>query len=207
MCICQILINGFMAAECRNNDTGMKKKSLFLDRDGVINKRIVDGYVRNPGEFHFLDGVLDVISILARKFDYCFVVTNQQGIAKGLMTEKDLQNVHDEMLEDIMKANGRIDRVYYCPEHHTKNPYCRKPNPGMALQAQKDFPDLDFESSVMVGDSISDIEFGYRLNMKTVFIETKKDIDIEKLAEIQNKIDFSFASLKDFALHSDKIIA
>jgi D-glycero-D-manno-heptose 1,7-bisphosphate phosphatase len=185
----------------------MKKFSLFLDRDGVINKRIVDGYVRNQEEFVFLDGVLNVMPLLARKFDYCFVVTNQQGIAKGLMTENDLKTVHDKMMEEIEKVNGRIDRVYYCPEHHSTNPHCRKPNPGMALQAVEDFPEVDFEYAVMVGDSISDIEFGHRLNMKTVFIETKKDIDKDKLAEIKNKIDFSFASLKDFALHSDKIIA
>ena len=92
----------------------MKMWAIFLDRDGVINDRIVGGYVRNWTEFDFLEGVLDAMPILARKFDYIFVATNQQGIAKGLMTVEQLEKVHAQMLEEIAKCNVTIDKVYYC---------------------------------------------------------------------------------------------
>ena len=179
----------------------MKKWTLFLDRDGVINDRIVGGYVRKWDEFHFLEGVLEAMPILARKFNRILVVTNQQGIAKGLMSEDDLQQLHAQMLTEIEKQGVKVDKVYYCPKHEKENPPCRKPNTGMAQQAKIDFPDIDFDCSMMVGDSISDIEFGYNMKMKTVFIETKTDINTVALAAIKDKIDYSFPSLIEFAAH------
>jgi D-glycero-D-manno-heptose 1,7-bisphosphate phosphatase len=184
----------------------MKKRTLFLDRDGVINERIVGGYVQNWKQFNFLDGFLEAMTFLARKFDYCFVVTNQQGIGKGLMTKNDLEKIHNKMVQEIETKQGFINKVYYCPELHIYNPHCRKPNTGMAEQAKQDFPDLDFQNSFMVGDSISDMEFGFRLNMKTVFINTKKDIDKLKLRSIADKIDYNFSSLYEFANNIDYII-
>ena len=175
------------------------KKALFLDRDGVINQRIVGAYVRNMQEFRFLDGVLDALAILARKFDYCFVVTNQQGVAKGLMHETDLIQLHAQMLQTIHQHGGSIDKAYYCTLHERDNPPCRKPNTGMGLQAKTDFPSVHFEHSVMVGDSISDIEFGLNLGMQTVLIETKKDIDVAALERLNSKIDHRFASLLEYA--------
>jgi histidinol-phosphate phosphatase family protein len=177
----------------------MKKWTLFLDRDGVINDRIVGSYVRNWSEFEFLDGVLEAMPILARKFDCIVVVTNQQGIAKGVMTEADLNKVHARMLEEIEKKGGRIDQVYFCAEHERDNPPCRKPNVGMAEQAKSDFPRINFDHAIMVGDSITDIEFGFNMNMKTVLIETKVDIDLAKLEQIKNKIDYKYSGLETFA--------
>lgn len=184
----------------------MKKWTLFLDRDGVINERIVGGYVRKWAEFNFLDGVLEALPILARKFDCIVVVTNQQGIAKGVMTDEDLNRIHANMLEEVTINGGRIDKIYYCSEHERDNPICRKPNIGMALEAQFDFPKIDFEYAIMVGDSVSDIEFGYRMKMKTVLIETKMDIDIVTLKKIEDKIDYKFSSLSLFANHIDQYI-
>ena len=184
----------------------MKNWALFLDRDGVINDRIVGGYVRNWAEFVFLEGVLEAMPILARKFNHIFVVTNQQGIAKGLMTEKDLELLHTKMLHEIAQSGGKIDKVYYCPKHQNEHPPCRKPNTGMAKQAQADFPSIDFDCSIMVGDSISDIEFGKRMNMKTVFIETKTDIDPNKLLAIKDKIDYAFPCLYEFAQNLEMIV-
>lgn len=184
----------------------MEKWTLFLDRDGVINERIVGNYVRKWEEFVFEKGVLEAMPILARKFDRIVVVTNQQGIAKELMTAQDLEIVHQQMLDVLHLNHGRIDKVYYCPLHEKENPACRKPNPGMALEAQLDFPEIIFKRSVMVGDSISDIEFGKRLGMKTVFITTKKDILPAKLAAIQEQIDYSFPSLLTFAQNASNII-
>lgn len=184
----------------------MDNWTLFLDRDGVLNDRIVGGYVRNWQEFSFLDGVLEAMPILARKFKTIVIVTNQQGIAKGLMTEDDLKLVHQEMCAVIEASGGRIDKVYYCPEHHSKNPHCRKPNIGMGEQAKQDFPTIDFKQSIMVGDSVTDIEFGKRLDMKTVFIETKFDIDPNKLLAIKDQIDYAFPSLRQFVTKLDTII-
>jgi len=184
----------------------MKRWTLFLDRDGVINNRIVGSYVRNWSEFEFLGGVLEVMPILARKFDCIVVVTNQQGIAKGVMTESDLNKVHAKMLEEIKKKGGRIDKVYFCAAHERENPPCRKPNVGMAEQAKSDFARIDFDCAIMVGDSITDIEFGYNMNMKTVLVETKADIDPIKLEKITNQIDYKYPDLYTFANDLNNII-
>ena len=149
--------------------------TLFLDRDGVINQRIPGRYVADIEEFVFWDGALEAMRFFAKKFEKIIVVTNQQGIGKGLMTDAQLAHVHAHMREQIELAGGRIDAIYYCPKLAKDNPECRKPNIGMALQAQADFPDIDFEKSIMVGDSVTDMQFGLKLNMKTVFIQTKPE--------------------------------
>ncbi|CAA6829770.1 MAG: D,D-heptose 1,7-bisphosphate phosphatase [uncultured Aureispira sp.] len=184
----------------------MKKWTLFLDRDGVINNRIVGSYVRNWSEFEFMAGVLEAMPILARKFDCIVVVTNQQGIAKGLMTEDALRKVHARMLEEIEKQGGRIDQVYFCAQHERENAPCRKPNVGMAQQAKIDFPKIDFNQAIMVGDSITDIEFGHNMKMKTVLVETKVDIDPTQLERIKDKIDYTYSDLQTFAKNIHNIL-
>ena len=169
--------------------------TLFLDRDGVINKRIPDDYVRNISQFSFLTGSLKAIVQLNNLFGLVVVVTNQQGIGKGLMTQEDVDSVHDYLIRQVEKAGGCIERVYTCPALAKDNAICRKPKLGMGLQAKEDFPLIDFKRSVMVGDSISDMEFGIGLGMKTVFIETKTDIDAAKIPVV----DYRFSSLWDFA--------
>ncbi len=144
--------------------------TLFLDRDGVINKRLVDDYVKIWEEFEFLPGVKEAINKLSKMFGRIIIVSNQQGVGKGLMTEDDLKEIHSKMITEIEEAGGCIDAIYYCPELKENNPECRKPMPGMALQAQKDFPEIDFDKSIMVGDSPSDMEFGIHLGMVTVFV-------------------------------------
>lgn len=171
------------------------KKTLFLDRDGVINRRIVGDYVTTVSSFEFLDGAEAALSGLARKFDYILVVTNQQGIAKGRMTEADLEAVHAYMRHCVEQKGGRLDGIYYCPEHERDNPCCRKPRSGMARQAQADFPDLDFGHALMVGDSVSDLEFGQRLGMDTVLITTKPDLDRVAYAGVQGSVLAELPSL------------
>ena len=139
--------------------------TLFLDRDGVINKRIPGQYVRLWEEFEFLPGVLEALSLFQSIFGRIVIVTNQQGIGKDLMTEADLEAVHRQMLQEIHATGGRIDGVYHCPDLAYENSFCRKPNPGMAYQAKKDFPEIDFKRSLMAGNSLSDIQFGCRLGM------------------------------------------
>ncbi len=169
--------------------------TLFLDRDGVINERIPGSYVRKVEEFVFLPKVLDALSILAQHFATIVIVTNQQGITKGVMTEEDLQSVHQAMKQAVSVAGGRFDEIYYCKELATSNPWCRKPNPGMAHQAKADFPQIDFTKSIMVGDSISDMEFGQRLGMKTVYLPTKEE---EHAAGKLLKVDMRVESLWEF---------
>lgn len=162
--------------------------SLFLDRDGVINKRIVDDYVKKWDEFEFLDGVIDAIKKFSSVFGKIVVVTNQQGIGKGLMRPEDLELIHRNMVYELTYFGGRIDKAYHSPFLASENHPTRKPAIGMALQAQKDFPEINFEKSIMVGDSGSDIEFGKNAGMKTIYIgETNKynaDLHCASLKEL-----------------------
>jgi D-glycero-D-manno-heptose 1,7-bisphosphate phosphatase len=145
-----------------------KSWTLFLDRDGVINEKKND-YVKNISEFSFINDAIEALSMLSSLFGNIIVVTNQRGVGKGLMSENDLNIIHTRMQDLVLMGGGRIDKIYYCtgvPE----TSFCRKPNIGMALKAKNDFPEIDFEKSIIIGDSKSDMEFGKRLNMKTVFV-------------------------------------
>ena len=170
--------------------------TLFLDRDGVINRRLKDDYVKNWGEFEFMTGVLDVWPRLAALFGRIIVVTNQQGIGKGLMSVEQLDLIHARMKAAVEKAGGRIDLILYCPDLSSKVPNCRKPNPAMGHQAKEYFPEIDFKKSVMVGDSITDIQFGENLGMKTVWVRGKED-EYHRLRKMdrQLKIDYRLKGL------------
>ncbi|MBO4282862.1 MAG: HAD-IIIA family hydrolase [Bacteroidales bacterium] len=144
-----------------------KQWSLFLDRDGVINRRIVDAYVRDPSEFVFLPRVPEAMALLRRTFGYVFLVTNQQGIGKGLMGVDDLERVHAYMESAL---DYPFDHIYFCPDLASSGSRFRKPETGMAEQARKDFPAVDFSKSVMVGDARSDMLFGEKAGMYTVFL-------------------------------------
>lgn len=150
-----------------------KQSALFLDRDGVINRRLVGQYVRSWKEFAFLPGVLDAIAILSEFYRRIFIVTNQQGIGKGLMTHEDLQVIHRNMREQIHAEGGRIDSIYYCPDLANSGSLRRKPAPGMALEAATDFPDIDLKQSVMIGDTESDIAFGNQAGMQSVLVASQ----------------------------------
>ncbi len=147
--------------------------TLFLDRDGVINKRLINDYVKNIDEFEFLPGVEKSIARLTKIFGKIFVVTNQRGIARKLMTLEDLLLINDFMLRKIENAGGKIDKVYFCPHDRNEGCGCRKPAPGMAFKAQQEFCGIDFSKSIMVGDTDSDIEFGKNAGMITVHITTE----------------------------------
>lgn len=168
--------------------------SLFLDRDGVINKRPLNDYVKSIPEFQFLDKVLESISRFSIMFKYIFIISNQQGIGKKIMTVEDLEGIHDYMKNEIERNGGRIDSIYYAPQLKTEKTIMRKPGIGMGLQAKKDYPDIDFSKSIMVGDALTDMLFGKRLNMKTVFIGNDKDVLINN----STIIDYRFNSLYQF---------
>ncbi len=167
--------------------------TLFLDRDGVINRRIEGGYVKTPAEFEFLEGVPQSLALLNKYFSPIIVVTNQQGIGKGLMSEAELEHVHHYMLKTLENKGAHIDRIYHCPALESAKDPCRKPSPGMALRAKKDFPHIRFHHSVMVGDSISDMLFGSRTGMLNVFIGKP-----EAARKYPGLIHLCFNSLADF---------
>lgn len=159
--------------------------TLFLDRDGVINKKIENNYVKCWEEFEFICGSLEAIGNLSKKFGKIIIVTNQRGIGKGLMAESDLFFIHDKMLSEIKKNHGHIDKIYFCADISEKSQN-RKPNIGMALMAKIDFPEIEFNKSVIIGDSESDIQFGKRLGMKTILIQNK-NLEVDSEADILQK--------------------
>lgn len=171
--------------------------TLFLDRDGVINERIMGDYVKRTDEFILLPGVAKAISKANRLFSHVFVVTNQQGIGKGLMTERNLSEIHAYCSELLKVENGHIDRYYFAPNLASENSDLRKPNTGMALLARQEYPGTDFHKSIMVGDSDSDIEFGRKLGMKTVFIRHSGAADHE-VADLTCDSLESFINLLDY---------
>ena len=145
--------------------------TLFLDRDGVINEELPGDYVKKPEAFVFYPGVPEALAILQQHFGRILIVTNQRGIGRGLMTHEDLHQVHGYMQQVLQEAGVYLHAMYYAPDLAGDAPD-RKPNTGMGLKAKADFPDLDFTRSVMIGNHDSDMLFGKRLGMKTVFVTT-----------------------------------
>ncbi|MCK9220429.1 MAG: HAD-IIIA family hydrolase [Bacteroidales bacterium] len=169
--------------------------TLFLDRDGVINTRIIDDYVKSWDQFSFLPGVLPALKIFSGIFGKIIVVSNQQGIAKEVMTVQDVEQIHQRMIQESNSSGAVIHAVYYAPQLASSGSVMRKPNVGMALQARKQFPEIRFKRSVMVGDSLSDMLFGKRLDMKTVFLSHDSSLPNKN----PRLIDFFYPDLKSFA--------
>lgn len=170
-----------------------KTWTLFLDRDGVINIEKHLDYIHTWDEFKFYDGAKVAIKIFTEKFNRVIVVTNQKGVAKGVTKEDNLRLIHTNMVAEVEKVGGKIDAVYYCPDMESPN---RKPNPGMGLQAIKDFEDIDVSKAIMVGNTLSDMGFGRNLGVKNIFLTTTRpEVDTS-----HQSIDAVYPSLIAFAL-------
>ena len=130
--------------------------TLFLDRDGTINVHILGDYVRTPGQFKFLPGVLEEFPRWAAHFRRIIIVTNQRGVGRGLMTDADLASIHQLLLRSVQDAGGRIDAILVSTAVDDSDPR-RKPNPGMYREARQLFPDI--RKSIMLGDGACDREF------------------------------------------------
>jgi D-glycero-D-manno-heptose 1,7-bisphosphate phosphatase len=143
---------------------------VFLDRDGTINVKAREGeYVSTPEELELLPGAAQAISRLNQAGVWVAVVTNQRGIARGKMTEGDLEVVHARLAASLAGHDAHLDAIYHCPhEHGTCS--CRKPEPGLLLRAQREHPGLSFAASAMVGDEDSDVQAGRRLGTTTVLL-------------------------------------
>jgi len=173
--------------------------AIFLDRDGVINRKRPEGdYVKSWEEFEFLPGALEGIRLLAGLARRLIIVTNQRGIARGRMSEADLARIHANMREAIGAAGGRIDAIYHCP-HEEGSCECRKPRPGLFLQARRDFPEIDFARSLVVGDARSDIEAARRVGAPAALIGAadsglEADLAAGSLEELAHRLGAGLSS-------------
>lgn len=150
-------------------------KAVFFDRDGTINVNI--GHLYEPEKLAFIDGIPELIRKYNDNGYKAIVITNQAGIAKGYYTETNMRYLHDYMNEQLMEHWGaHIDAFYFCPHHpdFTGECNCRKPKPGMILQAIKDF-DIDVSQSILYGDKPSDIEAGEACGIRSILVEGKED--------------------------------
>lgn len=172
-----------------------KSWTLFLDRDGVINVETPGTYVTTWEEFIFCDGAKEGLNMLNDIFGNIVVVTNQRGVGRGIMSMDTLREINANMKAGIKEAGGRVDRIYACTAVEDTD-HNRKPNTGMALQAKEDYPEIDFRRSIIVGNSLSDMEFGKRMAMHTVFLTTKHG----PYTLPHDLIDEQFDSLKSWAM-------
>lgn len=169
----------------------MSNKAFFLDRDWTINED--RGYISNINDVYIYPRSIEALKIIKSKGYLIIIVTNQAGIAMGLMTKKKVEEVNSHIIRDISKEGINIDALYYCPYHPTKgkNKYkkesnFRKPEPGMLIKASRDFK-IDLNSSYMIGDKISDIEAGKKAGCKTVLVKTgfgEKSLEHLKFSEL-----------------------
>jgi D-glycero-D-manno-heptose 1,7-bisphosphate phosphatase len=142
--------------------------TLFLDRDGVINQKLEGRYVTNFNEFVFVKNSDLAIRKLHKIFKRILIVTNQQGIGKGIMTEDDLNLLHLQMQRKLNPDFDLIDKIYFCPCLEGDSCNCRKPKTGMLEKAKLDFPEIIIKNSFLIGDSESDIEAGNKFGLKTI---------------------------------------
>jgi len=160
-----------------------KRKALFLDRDGVINKE--KNYVFKIEDFEFIDGIFDFCEHFQRKGYLIFVITNQAGIARGFYTADDYSALTDWMVVQFAKRNIYISKVYHCPHHPeiTGTCDCRKPNPGMILQAAEEF-NLELKDSILVGDYEHDLKAGENAGIVKNYLFRDKD-DFERIIRLE----------------------
>ena len=155
-------------------------KAIFLDRDGVMNKNVKD--MKTPEQFELLEGVSEAIKKINDAGYLVIIITNQPTISKGFLTFKDMSRIHDKMNKELNKHNAYIDAIYICPHHPEKgfigeipelkiNCNCRKPKPGLLLDAIKDY-NIDRQHSWMIGDSMTDIVAGKNASIKTAFVSS-----------------------------------
>lgn len=142
--------------------------TLFLDRDGVINQKLEGRYVTNFNEFVFVKNSDLAIRKLHKIFKRILIVTNQQGIGKGIMTEDDLNLLHLQMQRKLNPDFDLIDKIYFCPCLEGDSCNCRKPKTGMLEEAKLDFPEIIIKNSFLIGDSESDLEAGNKFGLKTI---------------------------------------
>ena len=158
----------------------MKNIAFFLDRDGVINKERKD-YVKNISEFDIIDGSLEAIKLIKENGFYVVIITNQSAINRGIISIEKLSNIH-KLLNDRLQIEfkTKIDGIYFCPHTPEENCECRKPKPGLFLEAAKEL-NIELEKSVMIGDSQKDVEAACAVKCKSILLKNNERlIDVVK---------------------------
>jgi D-glycero-D-manno-heptose 1,7-bisphosphate phosphatase len=168
---------------------------IFLDRDGVLNRKLPEGaYVSTWEQFQWLPGAVEAVARMTHAGWAVMVVTNQRGIALGKLTVAQLELLHENMRADLEREGARLNAIYYCPHDHGEC-RCRKPDSGLFEQAWEQFPEANAQNSVVIGDSLSDIQAGKRLGMKTIFIRGEEDRQKQGADEAANLADAIAGSL------------
>ena len=173
-------------------------KALFLDRDGIIN--VDHGYVHKIEDFEFVEGIFQLCQLAIVQGYSIFVITNQAGIARGLYTVDDFETLTLWMIEQFAKQHIKIEEVFYCPHHPSKgvnvfkkNCQCRKPAPGMLLQAQRKY-NIDLQASIFIGDKISDMQAASTAGIaKRILVASRyqqdENITATRVAELLSAVD------------------
>jgi len=155
----------------------MSRRAIFLDRDGVINMKPPAGdYVRHSSEFRLVPTIAGWIRLFNVLDFAVIVVTNQRGIARGLMSHSDVEEIHNRMLSELAAEGARIDDIFYCPHDYNDNCNCRKPKTGMVEAARQKW-DIDPAGSLMIGDSDKDAELAVRAGMKFLRVDEGRLMD------------------------------
>ena len=151
----------------------MKQKAVFLDRDGVINDDTGHYYIYRPEDFRLNAGVTEGLKLLSDAGFKLIIVSNQGGMAKGIYTKDDISSVHEKLTEELKKHSLKVDAIYYCPHHESVSDCdCRKPKPGMILDAIEEF-NINPMKSYLIGDSERDITAGKSAGLKECFLIEK----------------------------------
>jgi D-glycero-D-manno-heptose 1,7-bisphosphate phosphatase len=171
-------------------------KAVFFDRDGIVNVLLDNAYVRNINEFEFIPEFFDFYKIAKKLGFLTIIITNQQGIGKGIMTDEGLKIVHEFMQNEMLRLTGsKFDDIFSCGELHSANSYRRKPNPGMFLEAIEKW-DIEVTKSIMIGDSERDAESNGKVGIKSILIG-------EYDCEYANHI---YKTYKEFLVDAEKIL-
>ena len=168
-----------------------KRWTLFLDRDGVINQYLPADYAKTKDDFILNNDVVEAIGELKRIFHRVVMVTNQQGIGKEVMSNADLENVHLKLFNSLKeKGISYFDSAFYAPYLKADKHHWRKPSTGMMLKSQEYFPEINFNESVVVGDSPGDMELAQKMGAIRVKIRNPEfDFDNQ---------DYTYTNLKEF---------
>ncbi len=177
--------------------------TIFLDRDGVINENRAD-YVKSWAEFRFLPGAKEAIARLTGVGHRIIVCTNQAGIAGGAIAREAVEDIHDRMLEEVTRAGGMIEKVYYCPHAKNMGCGCRKPRPGMLLRAQGELG-LDLKDAVFIGDSMTDVRAGLAAGVRTILVLT--GLGLEQFRQHHHEADGQFRIMMSLNHAAESIAA
>jgi len=177
----------------------MSNKAIFLDRDDTL---INDpGYINDPDQVSLLDGAAEALAQLKKMGYLLVIVSNQSGVARGIVTEKALAKIHKRLEELLAAQNVFLDKIYYCPYHpegavqkYRKESNLRKPKPGMLTKAAKEL-DLDLTRSWTVGDSLRDVNAGFAAGCKTILVNHNPDLECPKPSD--PKPDYRAVNLKE----------